>query len=145
MAGFIALGNHQYLGELTLNEANGVENGTFAKVNLTAGTASLIASNAEGDADVYFINNEITTIVEQGIDDVNFKLANGKFVRLHYPQKGEILVTTKYTGTPVKGDLLAVGVAGVLEAVAARTPKFKFQVQEVTTAFGTNALRVIVL
>lgn len=145
MAGFLALGNDQYIGELTLNEANGVENGIFVKADFAAGTASKVANNTEGDGDVYFVVNEIETIVEQGIDDVNFVVKNGKFVRIHYPQKGDILVTTKYTGTPAKGAELAVGAAGLVEAIAARTPKIRFRVQELTTAYGTAALRLVVL
>lgn len=144
MAGFLALGNDQYIGELTNATAN-LENGMFVVADFVNGNAAVPATDAAADGDVWFVVNEITTIVEQGTDDINFKLATGKLLRLHYPQKGEVLVTTNYKGTPVKGDVLAVGDAGTVEAVAARTPKIKFSVQEVTTAYGTSALRLVVL
>jgi VIT1/CCC1 family predicted Fe2+/Mn2+ transporter len=64
---------------------------------------------------------------------------------LAYPHKGEVLVTTKYVGNPVAGDVLAVGATGAVEAVAARTPKIKFVVKSVTTAYGAAALELVVL
>lgn len=144
MAGFLALGNDQYIGNLT-NATADLENGMFVVADFVAGTAAVPAADVNADGDVWFVVNEIETIEEQGIDDVNFKIKSGKFLRLHYPQKGERLVTTKYKGTPVKGDVLAVGDGGTVEAVAARTPKIKFVVDEVTTAYGTTALKLTVL
>lgn len=144
MAGFLALGNDQYIGELTNNTAN-LENGMFVTADFVNGNAAVPAADANADGDVYFVVNEITTIPEDRINDIDFKLATGKYLRLHYPQKGEILVTTNYKGTPVKGDVLAVGDGGTVEAVAARTPKIKFSVKQVTTAFGATALELVVL
>jgi co-chaperonin GroES (HSP10) len=144
MAGFIALGNNQYLGTLKNTTAN-LENGMFVVADFTAGTAAVPASASAADDDVWFVVNEIETISEQGIDDVDYKIAVDKFLRLHYPQKGEVLVTTNYKGTPVKGDVLAVGDGGTVEAVGTRTPKIKFVVDEVTTAYGTTALKLVVL
>lgn len=144
MAGFVALGNDQYIGNL-INATDGLENGLFVVANFVAGTAAVPATDTEGDGDVFFVSNEIETIPEQGIDDVDYKIKAGKFLRLKYPQKGEKLVTTKFKGNPVKGDVLAVGDGGSVEAVASRTPKIKFVVDEVTTAYGTTALQLLVL
>jgi len=142
MAGFLALGNDQYLGGY--NAAANVENGVFVVLNHAAKTGS-VANATTGDGDVYFVENEIETIVEQGIDDVNFVVKAGKGLRLHKPQKGEVLVSTKFNGTLAEGDTVAVGVGGAVEAVGARTPQVKFVVKELTTAYGTNAVKLLVL
>lgn len=145
MAGFIGLAvSDTYIGELTNNTAN-LENGMFVVADFVNGNAAVPAADANADGDVFFVVNEITNIPEDGINDVDFKIATGKYLRLHYPQKGEILVTTNYKGTPVKGDTLAVGDLGTVEAIGARTPKIKFAVKQVTTAFGASALELVVL
>lgn len=145
MAGFIALSvSDTYVGTLK-NATVNLENGLFVTANFTAGTAAAVADNTAGDGDVWFVVNEITNIPEQGINDVDFKIATDKYLRIHYPQKGEVLVTTKYAGSPVKGDILAVGAGGDVEAIGVRTPKVKFVVDEVTTAFGATALKLVVL
>lgn len=144
MAGFVALGNDQYLGSYKNAEANGVENGQFVVLNYAAKTGAL-ANATTGDGDVYFVANEIDTVVEQAIDDINFKVANGKYLRLKKPQRGEILVTTKFNGTLAEGAVVAVGVSGNVEAVAARTPATKFVIKEKTTEYGVETLRLQVI
>lgn len=144
MAGFVSLGNDQYIGTLKLNAVNGVENGVFVVPNFATGEAS-VADATTGDGNVLFVSNEIDTIPENGIDDVNFVVANGKYLRLKAPQKGEVLVTTKFNGTLAKGDTVAVGVDGAVEAIGARTPQVKFAVKELTTAYGTSAVSLAVL
>jgi hypothetical protein len=144
MAGFVALGHDQFIGSYKCAEANGIENGTFVVLNHTAKTATL-ADATTGDGDVYFVQNVIDTIDEQGIDDVNFKVANGKYLRLHQPLPGTIYVTTKFNGTLNEGDIVAVGAGGAVEAVGSRTPKVKFVVKEKTTAYGTDAVKIMVL
>lgn len=144
MAGFVALGDQLYIGTYKCAEANGIENGTFVVLDHANGTATL-ANGRTGDGDVYFVQNVIETIDEQGIDDVNFKVANGKYLRLHKPLPGTIYVTTKFNGTLNKGDVVAVGDNGAVEAIGARTPKVKFVVKEKTTAYGTDAVKIMVL
>ena len=144
MAGFVALGNDKYVGTYKSAEANGVENGQFVVLNHTAKTGAL-ANATTGDGDVYFVANEIETVEEQGIDDINFKVANGKYLRLKKPQKGEILVTTKFNGTLAEGATVAVGVTGNVEAVGARTPQTKFVIKEKTTEYGVDTLRLLVI
>lgn len=142
MAGFVALGNDQYLGTYKNAEANGVKVGQFVVLNHTAKTGAL-ANATTGDGDVYFVANEIDTVVEQSIDDVNFVVANGKYLRLKKAQKGEILVTTEFTGTLAVGDTVAVGVSGKVEAIGVRTPATKFIVKEKTAEYGQDTLRLL--
>lgn len=142
MAGFLALGNDQFIGGYKATAD--VENGVFVVLDHANKTAS-IATAVTGDGDVYFVENEIDTIAEQGIDDVNFVVKNGKFLRLHKPQKGEVLVTTKFNGTLADGATVAVGVGGAVEAVGVRTPQTKFALKENTTAYGANAVSILVL
>lgn len=144
MAGFVSLGHDQFIGSYKCAEANGIENGTFVVLNHAAKTATL-ADATTGDGDVYFVQNVIDTIDEQGIDDVDFKVAEGKYLRLHKPLPGTIYVTTKFNGTLNEGDVVAVGANGAVEAVGERTPQVKFVVKEKTTAYGTDAVKIMVL
>ncbi|MED4883901.1 hypothetical protein [Bacillus smithii] len=143
MAGFLALGNDQYLSYINA-EANGVKNGQFVVLDHVAKTASL-ADATTGDGLVYFVANEIETIDEQGIDDIDYVVKQAKFLRLHLPQKGEILVTTEFNGTLNEGDVVAVGAGGKVEAVGTRTPQIKFVVKEKTNEYGTDTLRLQVI
>ena len=144
MAGFLALGNDLYVGTLKLNHEAGVENGVFVAPNFANGTATL-ANATTGDKEVLFVVNEIETIMEDGIDDVDYVVKHGKYLRAHVPQTGEVLVTTKFNGTLVEGDVVAVGVGGAVEKVGTRTPKVKFAVKEKLTAYGKEAVSLIVL
>jgi len=144
MAGFIAMSNDLYEGTLKLSEINGVENGVFVVPNYATGVAAL-ADATTGDGDVRFVSNEIDTILEDGIDDVNFVVANGEYLRLKTPQKGEILVTTNYNGVLAVGDVVAVGIDGAVETIGTRTPDVKFAVKELTTAYGTAAVKIVAL
>jgi len=144
MAGFVSLGNQLYLGTYKCAEANGIENGTFVVLDHVNGTATL-ANATTGDGDVYFVQNVIDTIDEQGVDDVNFKIAKGEYLRLHKPLPGTVYVTTKFNGTLNVGDVVAVGAGGAVEAKGTRTPQVKFVVKEKTTAYGTDAVKIMVL
>jgi len=144
MAGFVALGNEKYLGTYKCAETNGIENGTFVVLDHVNKTARL-GDSTTGDGDVYFVQNVIDTIDEQGIDDVDFKVAEGKYLRLHKPLPGTIYVTTKFNGTLNEGDVVAVGANGAVEAVGERTPQVKFVVKEKTTAYGADAVKIMVL
>jgi hypothetical protein len=144
MAGFLALGNDLYVGSYKNAETNGVENGQFVVLDHVAKTGSL-ADATTGDGAVYFVANEIDTVPELGIDDINFKVAKDKYLRLHRPQKGEILVTTKFNGTLAEGAVVAVGVGGNVEAIGTRTPVSKFVVKEKTNEYGVDTLRLLAL
>jgi hypothetical protein len=144
MAGFVALGHEKYLGTYKCAEANGIENGTFVVLDHVNQTATL-ADATTGDGDVYFVQNLIETIDEQFIDDIDFKVAQGKYLRLHKPLPGTVYVTTKFNGTLNQGDIVAVGAGGAVEAIGSRTPQVKFVVKEKTTAYGTDAVKIMVL
>lgn len=144
MAGFVSLGNQLYLGTYKCAEVNGIENGTFVVLDHANGTATL-ANTTTGDGDVYFVQNVIDTIDEQGVDDVNFKVVKGEYLRLHKPLPGTVYVTTKFNGTLNVGDVVAVGDGGAVEAIGTRTPQVKFVVKEKTTAYGTDAVKIMVL
>lgn len=143
MAGFLALGNDKYLGTYTLDVAAGVKPGVFVTVN-HATKKAVLADATTGDGEVYFVANEIDTVDEQAIDDVNFLVKNGKFLRLHRALPGEVLVTTEFTGTLADGDTVAVGAAGKVVAIGSRTPNTKFSVTK-TTAYGQEAVSLTVL
>lgn len=146
MAGFVALStnNDVYIGTFKNGEANGVENGQFVTVNHATGVATL-ADVTTGDKEVYFVSNEIDTVPEQGIDDADYVVKNGEFLRLNAPQAGTIYATTKFNGTLNVGDKVAVGVNGNVEAIGARTPKVTFVVKEKTTEYGKDAVRLLTL
>jgi len=145
MSGFLSLGNDQYIGTLVLSATAGVQVGQFVVPDYANGVATVPADATAGDGDVLFVQNEIDTVFEQMIDDADFVLKNGKFVKGHVPQTGDIIVTTNFTGTPAKGDILAVGADGDLVAIAARTPKYSFTVKSATEVFyGNPAISVVV-
>jgi len=144
MAGFVSMGHDQFIGSYKCAETNGIENGTFVVLDHVNKTARL-GDSTTGDGDVYFVQNVIDTIDEQGIDDVDFKVAEGKYLRLHKPLPGTIYVTTKFNGTLNEGDVVAVGANGAVEAVGERTPQVKFVVKEKTTAYGADAVKIMVL
>lgn len=145
MAGFLSIGNDQYIGTLTLNTAGGVAVGAFVQPLYATGTCIVPTSTAEGDGDVLFVQNEIDTVFEDMKDDSDYLVKNGKFVKGHVPQKGDIMVTTNYTGTPANGAIMAVGVGGGLVAIGARTPKFSFTVRDNADSFyGLPAIKVVV-
>lgn len=144
MAGFIALGGDKWIGTLALSGGD-LENGAFVKPNYATGVATIPASNADGDGDVLFVENENDNIYEDLIDTANFKVKAGKQLKAHVPQKGEIFVTTMFVGTPANGAVLAVATNGKLDAIGVRTPKFSFSVKDnAVTYMGLPAIKVIV-
>lgn len=146
MAGFVALStnNDVYIGTFKSGETDGIENGQFVTVDYSTGVGTL-ADTTTGDKDVYFVSNEITTIPEQGIDDIDFKVKKDEYLRLNYPQAGTIYVTTKFNGTLAEGDKVAVGVGGNIEAIGSRTPKTSFIVKELTNEYGVPTVRLLTL
>lgn len=144
MAGFLALGNDRYEGVYTSAEDNGIENGQFVVKDVAAKTATL-ADATTGDGDVHFVVNENDTVVEEAISDADFRIKKGEFLRFHKPVEGEMLVTTNYNGNLAEGDEVAVGADGQVEAIGARTPKTKFVVKELLSAYGKQAIKLEVL
>lgn len=144
MAGFVSLGHENFLGTYKCAETNGIENGTFVVLDHVNKTARL-GDSTTGDGDVYFVQNVIDTVDEQNIDDINFKVVNGKYLRLHKPLSGTVYVTTKFNGTLNVGDTVAVGAGGAVEEIGTRTPKVKFVITEKTTAYGTDAVKIMAI
>src|SRR5690625_4834943 len=108
MAGFIGLAvSDTYIG--TYKAAEEVENGNFVEFDHVEKTGSLAGAGA---AEVYFVYNENTNIPEYGIDDIDFKVKEGEFLRAHRPQVGEILVTTCIEGELAEGDSVDVVAGG---------------------------------
>ncbi|PAV30174.1 hypothetical protein CIL05_06820 [Virgibacillus profundi] len=139
MAGFLALGNDQYIG--TYKSTGEVENGAFVELDHAAKTGSLAAAGA---VDVYFVANELDYIEEEAIDTIDFRVKADKFLRAHKPQAGEILVTTVIAEGLAEGDEVAVGAGGQV----VKTPvdgTAQFVVKELTGEYGVPTARLLAL
>ena len=139
MAGFVSLGTNQYIGTFKNGEDKGVENGVFVTVDYATGEAKLATADA---TDVYFVANEIDTIKEHGIDDVDYKTEAGKFLRLYKAVAGNILVTTAAEGLEV-GDEVSIGANG--QAVKKSLAEASFVVKEKTSEYGQDTYRLLAL
>lgn len=137
MAGFLAIGNDKYIGTYTASEE--VENGAFVTLDHTEKTGKLAETGA---TEVYFVYNENTNVPEYGIDDVDFKVKEGEFLRVHRPLPGEVLVTTCIEGNLEEGDAVEVTDGG---KVAKATGEGAFVAKEVTGEFGKPTVRLLVL
>lgn len=140
MAGFVALGTDQYIGTFKNGETTGVENGSFVTVDFTTGEAKLAAAEA---TDVYFVVNEIDTIDEQGIADIDYKVASGKYLRLYKPVVGNIIVTT-FADTLAVGDEVSIGAGGKAVKQTLAVPTV-FKVKEKTSEYGVDTYRLSVI
>lgn len=144
MAGFVKIGNHQYLGTVKLADSvtAGVENGSFVTVNFALGTAIVPAANTSA---VYFVENEIDLIDEDFINgnNLDYIVKKGKFLKLKKLLAGEVFVTTLVTGTaPVVGDIVDVGTTGKITKTAG-TPAQTFTVIEIPALWGKTAYTCI--
>lgn len=137
MAGFIALAvSDTYIGTYTASEE--VENGNFVELDHKEKTGALAGASA---TEVYFIYNENTNIPEYGIDDIDFKVKKGEFLRAHRPQAGEILVTTCIEGDLVEGDSVDIVDGGKVGKVEGG----RFVVKELTNEFSVPTVRLLVV
>lgn len=137
MAGFIATSlSDTYLGSYRATEE--VENGAFVEFDHVEKTGSLAS---EGAKEVYFVVNEIETIIEDGIDDIDFKVKEGKYLRAHRPQTGEILVTTVIDGELTEGARVDVVEGGKVGAVDGG----QFVVKELTNEYSVPTARLLVV
>lgn len=144
MAGFVKIGNHEYLGTIKLHESvtAGVENGTFVTVDFATGTAKPCTVNA---GSVYFVENEIDTIEEDYLNgnNLDYIVKPGEYLKLKKLISMNVMVTTKVSGTaPVKGDVVDVGTTGLITKTAG-TPAQTFTVVEVPTLWGKTAYTCI--
>lgn len=141
MAGFIAKGNNEYIGTVKLAAgADAVHNGTFVNVNWTAGTASTPVNT-----DIpYFVENVIDTVDEQMINDLDFTVSAGNYIRIKKLLPGEIFVTDKSTTTYAVGDIVDVGTTGKITATGG-SPVQKYQIIEKPTMWNKTVYKCIVL
>jgi threonine dehydrogenase-like Zn-dependent dehydrogenase len=144
MAGFVKIGNHEYLGTIKLAESvtDGVENGSFVVVNFSLGTATPCTVNTAG---AYFVENEIDTVEEDYLNgnNLDYIVKPGKYLKLKKLIPMNVFVTTKIAATaPVVGDIVDVGTTGVITKTAG-TPAQTFTVIEIPTLWGKTAYTCI--
>ena len=143
MAVVLNIGDMEYVGTFTLGGSVAIKNGTYVVVNYATGVA-LPCDATTGDGDIFLVDNIIDTVPEQLINDLDFTVKPGQFLRLHKEEAGDITTNTLFNGTIAIGDVVAAGVNGYVEAKAARTPKRTFTVIEKATLWGVPTLKYIV-
>lgn len=144
MAGFVKIGNHEYLGTVKLASTvtAGVENGSFVTVNFALGTAVPCAANT---GKVFFVENEVDLIEEEYLNgnNLDYIVKPGKYLKLKALVQGNVFVTTKVAGTaPVVGDIVDVGTTGSITKTAG-TPGQTFTVMEIPTLWTKTAYTCI--
>jgi hypothetical protein len=82
MAGYVVIGNKKYIGTLK-SASDSVPNGGFVVPALATANASIATGDAI--AEVWFVENEIDTVPEEGINDVDFVVNTGDYLRLNVP------------------------------------------------------------
>jgi hypothetical protein len=139
MAGFVAIGNNEYIGTCTSGMT--LENGMLVTVNWTTGVASTPTATSDK---VFFVENVIDTVDEQQINDIDFTITSGQYLRLKRLLPGEVFVSSKVTGTPSVGDSVDCGTTGTLTATSG-SPNQTFAVIEKPTLWGTTVYKCVVL
>jgi hypothetical protein len=142
MAGFVAIGNNQYIGTLKLiTGASDLENGMFAApVSWTNGTCSTPTANTVVP---YFVVNEIDTVAGEITSDLTYKISAGDYVKMKKLLPGETFVTTKTAAAHSVGDTVDCGTTGVITA-STGSPKQTYTVIEKPTLWGVTAYKCIV-
>jgi hypothetical protein len=150
MAGYVVMGDNRYEG--TLEAAQAFENGMFVVPDYSAGTAG--TPTGDGTGEIRFIENEIDTVAEEGIDDADYSIASGDYLKLKTPKNGEILITDKFTPTYASitdGDEMGVDVTGNLaligdlDAANFTTFRYTFIVKDKVKLWGNDALKVVAI
>jgi len=142
MAGFVAIGNNQYIGTLKLaTGASDLENGMFVAPDWSAGTCATPTANTVVP---YFVVNEIDTVTGEVTNDLDYTISAGEYVKMKRLLPGEVFVTTKSAATLSVGNTVDCGTTGVLTA-STGSPAQTFMVIEKVTLWGTTAYKCIVL
>lgn len=143
MAGFVKLGNDKYIGTITLATGqSAIENGTFVEIDWATNTASTPSANT---VIPYFVENVIDTVEEDLVNDLDFTISAGEYLRLKRLLPGEIFVTTNYSGSaPSAGDEVDIGTTGKITATSG-SPAQKSVVKEVASLWGTTAYVCVAL
>lgn len=142
MAGFIAKGNNEYIATVKLNTGEtAIENGMFVAVDWATSMASTPSANT---VIPYFVENVIDTVDEELIDDLDFTVSAGNYIRIKRLLAGEIFVTDKVTGTPAVGDIVDISTTGKITATSG-SPLQTFQVIEKPTMWNKTVYKCVVL
>ena len=142
MAGFIVIGNHDYIGTLKLaTGVDAIHNGMFVAANWSAATAATPNANTEV---AYFVENVIDTVDEEQINDIDFTISAGKYLRIKKLLPGEVFVTSKVVGTPAVNAIVDVGTTGTIAATSG-SPLQSFRIIEKPTMWGTTVYKCVVL
>jgi len=142
MAGFVTIGNNKYIGTCTLlTGAQDLQNGTFVAVDWSASTAATPVASSEI---AYFAENVIDTVEEEQINDVDYVVTAGNYVRIKRMVSGEVFVTDQATTELSIGDIVDVGTTGVITATKG-SPEQTFQVIDTPTLWGATAYKCLTL
>lgn len=142
MAGIVVKGNNEYIGLYKLASGVGdMVNGKFVTLSVANGVASTPTANSEYG---YFVENVIDTVDEDLVDDVDFTITAGKYLRLKKLLPGEIFVTDQTAAVHAVGAIVDMGATGTLTATSG-SPKQTFQVIEKPTMWGKTVYQCLVL
>ena len=142
MAGFIAIGNNEYIGTLKLNTGEAdIENGMFVAADWTNGVA---ATPNDNTSIPYFVENVIDTVDEQEIDDIDFTVSAGNYLRIKRLRPGEVFVTSKSAATYSVGTTVDCGTTGMI-TTSSGSPNQTFMIIEKPTMWGTTVYKCVVL
>jgi len=143
MAGFISRGNNEYIGTYTLKTGEAtIYNGMF--VQIVSHSAQTCATPNINTQYVYFVENVIDTVAEQMINDLDYPIVAGKYVRIKKLIAGEEFVTDKVTGTPAVDAVCDCSTTGLLTATSG-SPNQTFVVIEKPTMWNKTVYRCLVL
>lgn len=142
MAGYIAKGNNEYIGTLKLLTGEAaIHNGMFVRaVSWSAGTAATPNVNTQVP---YFVENVIDTVDEEQINDIDFTMIAGKYLRIKKLLPGEIFVTSKAAADHAVGAVVDVGTTGMITATGG-SPVQTYTVIEKPTLWGVTCYKCIV-
>ena len=143
MAVVINSGDMEYKGTFTLGGTVAIKNGTYVVVNYATGVA-LPTDATTGDLDVYLVDNLIDTVPEQLINDLDFVVKPGQYLRLAKHEYSDIITNTEFNGTLHVGDVIAPGVNGKVEAKAVRVPQQSYTVIDMATLWAVPTIKYIV-
>jgi hypothetical protein len=142
MAGFVAIGNNEYIGTVKLGTSQpSIYNGMFVNIDWSTSTAATPNANTQVP---YFVENVIDTVDEQMIDDIDFTISAGKYLRLKRLLPGEVFVTDQVVGTPAVNAIVDVGTTGQIAATGG-SPLQTYRIIEKPTMWGTTVYKCVVL
>jgi hypothetical protein len=137
--------DNKYVGILKAVAA--IHPGIFVTPDYSAGTAAKLANGTVALASCPVVCNVNPNIDAQGIDDEDFEVASGEYLRLKYLKTGDIFTTDQFVGTYgslAVDDIFVPGSGGTVEAYSSGTYVTKMAIIEKTTLYGENALKLIV-